>query len=424
MRTLNIYIEIKGKQTYVGQISGESYNDARFVYDKDYMNADYSAPISVAMPFRDEPFSTTVTKNFFEGLLPEGFSRKAVANWIKADEQDYLSILAGLGKECLGAIMVTEGDIKENPHYEKLTIDRVKELAAEGATRSAQVLMETHLSLTGASGKAGLYYDEPNKEWYLPKGNAASTHIVKQSHVRLGKIVLNEQLCILTAGNVGIQVPDSFIIDLGKGNDDEVLYATRRYDRKLPGNVKIDGLVAPYRLHQEDFSQAMSINPANKYEVRPSGYLKRIFDTVAKHTSNPIKDQKRLLEMIIFNFLVGNTDCHIKNYSFVYSEDLKEVRVAPAYDIVSTRVYNMTPNMSVYIGGEVDMNKITRENFRLAAKDISLSEKVVLKVFDEVAGKFEKSLHEAAVYLQEKGFKDALDLEQKILENGGYRNVV
>ena len=356
--------------------------------------------------------------------MPEGFSRRAVANWIRADEQDYLTILAGLGRECLGAMMVTEGKPEGKPHYEKLTVDRVKELAAEGATKSTQVLMETHLSLTGASGKAGLYYDEPAGDWYLPKGNAPSTHIVKQSHVRLGKIVLNEQLCVLTAGNVGIEVPHSFIINLGKAKDDEVLYATQRYDRKLPGSCKIDGLMAPYRLHQEDFSQAMNISAADKYEVTPSGYLKKIFDTVGKYTTNPIEEQKKLLEIIIFNFLVGNTDCHIKNYSFIYSEDLKHVKLAPAYDIVSTRVYNMTPNMSFYIGGEVDINKIGRDNFRKISNEIGLSEKLVLGMFDDVANRFETALHEAAVHLKKIGFKDAAELEKKILESGGYRNIV
>lgn len=53
------------------------------------------------------------------------------------------------------------------------------------------------MSQTGASGKVGLYYDE--EKWYLPIGEAPSTHIVKQSHVRLKRIVANEQLCLLTA---------------------------------------------------------------------------------------------------------------------------------------------------------------------------------------------------------------------------------
>ena len=41
----------------------------------------------------------------------------------------------------------------------------------------------------------------------------------------------------------------------------------------------------------------------------------------------------------MFNYLIGNTDNHIKNLSLLYSEDLKSIRLAPAYDIVSTVIY-------------------------------------------------------------------------------------
>ena len=61
----------------------------------------------------------------------------------------------------------------------------MKALAAEGAQKSAEIVTRSHLSLTGASGKVGLYYDTAGNQWYLPQGTAPSTHIVKQSHVRL-----------------------------------------------------------------------------------------------------------------------------------------------------------------------------------------------------------------------------------------------
>ena len=87
-------------------------------------------------------------------------------------------------------------------------------LAGNVSVRSAsrkKARGRSHLSLTGASGKVGLYYDAAGKQWYLPKGTAPSTHIVKQSHVRLDGIVTNEQLSMMTAAKCGIDVPESFI---------------------------------------------------------------------------------------------------------------------------------------------------------------------------------------------------------------------
>ena len=88
-------------------------------------------------------------------------------------------------------------------------------LAGNVSVRSAsrkKARGRSHLSLTGASGKVGLYYDAAGKQWYLPKGTAPSTHIVKQSHIRLSGIVANEQLSLRTAYYCGIEIPDSFII--------------------------------------------------------------------------------------------------------------------------------------------------------------------------------------------------------------------
>lgn len=154
---------------------------------------------------RKETFTPEQTRTFFEGLLPEGFTRRTVAHFIHADENDYLKILAALGKECLGALRVTdETDSKEETEdYEEITIEEIKALAKEGATKSAELVTKAHLSLTGASGKVGLYYDEKENKWYLPKGTAPSTHIVKQSHIRLNAIVANEQLSLLTARKMG-----------------------------------------------------------------------------------------------------------------------------------------------------------------------------------------------------------------------------
>ncbi|MBE5918527.1 MAG: type II toxin-antitoxin system HipA family toxin [Pseudobutyrivibrio ruminis] len=420
MRELSVYIELNGIQTLVGKIAGESYLDARFSYEREYLDNKDAAAISISLPLQQEAYSPAKTKNFFESLLPEGFSRKAVANWMKADENDYISILAELGRECLGAIKIVEGQDDEVSGYELLSAQRVKALAAEGATKSTEILLETHLSLTGASGKVGLYYNAADKTWYLPKGDAPSTHIVKQSHVRHKQIVLNEQLCIQTAKRIGITVPESFIVSQGSQADEDILYATARYDRSLSNNKELDGLKCPYRLHQEDFAQALGIFAADKYEKTPSGYMARMFELLRNNSSNPIEDQIALLRIIIFNYLIGNTDCHVKNFSLLYSEDLKSKRLAPAYDLVATRVYRTTSDMPFYIGDELNISKINRSKFEMAASEIGLSSNLVLNNFDDVTNKLEKAMADAAEKLAEKGFENAISLKDEILKSGGY----
>ena len=210
MEKLFIFIEIAGSERYVGEIVKTAPSEGRFRYAKEYLSSPEAAPVSCSLPLREEDFSEQETRNYFDGLLPEGFTRRTVAGWIHADTNDYLSILAGLGKECLGAVQILETkEVKKSGRYEHLTSAQVRELAREGAVKSAEIVAKTRLSLAGASGKAGLYYQREKDKWFLPIGDCPSTHIVKQSHVRLEGIVTNEQLALLTAASCGLKTPDS-----------------------------------------------------------------------------------------------------------------------------------------------------------------------------------------------------------------------
>lgn len=419
---LNVFVEIDGLQRSVGRIEGSRPSDACFCYSTEYLGEPYCRPISISLPLREEAFSPEKTKSFFEGLLPEGFTRRSVAHFVHADETDYISILSSLGKECLGAIRISSEDIPvEREDYEKLSIAKVTALAREGATKSAELVTKAHLSLTGASGKVGLYYDSDCNDWYLPKGTAPSTHIVKQSHIRLEAIVINEQLAIRTASHMGIEVPDSFIINVGKSADEDVLYATQRFDRYIsPDSETIAGMARPFRLHQEDFAQALGIRSTEKYEREKVGYFRKMFDLLRKTSSNPIEDQKKLWSIVIFDYLIGNTDNHLKNYSLLYDEHLKGIRLAPAYDILSTCVYpDSTRDMAFYIGDERSLDDVDRESFRAAAGEVGLGSRFALKCFDDQCQRFGQAIEAAIQELTDLGFERAEKIGKRILSYGG-----
>lgn len=233
-----------------------------------------------------------------------------------ADENDYITILSGLGNECLGAIRIVEdSSLQSNDSYKRLTFEEVRNLAQEGASESAQIVTKSHLSLTGASGKVGLYFNNDDKQWYQPIGNAPSTHIVKQSHVRLKEIVTNEQLCLLTAAGMGIETPESFVVNTGDSKDGDVLFATKRYDRSFEGAVRnLDGLRIPLRLHQEDFAQALGIAAQHKYECNQDKYLQKAFELIRNYSANPMEDQLKLWDITVYNYLIGNTDKPYKKF--------------------------------------------------------------------------------------------------------------
>ncbi len=417
MKELLVKIEINGKKITVGRILGNTPADACFSYDLSYASSRSARPVSISLPLQEQAFTPVQTKNYFEGLLPEGFTRRSVAQWMHVEEGDYLSILTGLGRECLGALQITEEGAEPAPSsYEKLSQERVLALAREGTTVSSELIIKAHLSLTGASGKAGLYYDDADHSWYLPKGDAPSTHILKQSHVRLLDIVANEQLSLLTARNLGLDVPDSFIVDTGSNSNEDVLFASRRFDRVFPENAEIiSGKKVPNRLHQEDFAQALGLPSSGKYETSPQGYVKKMFGLIRSWSSDPLRDQLKLWDTLVFDYLIGNTDAHLKNFSLLYTEDLKNIRLAPVYDIISTYVYEgTTKELSFFIGPENRLDHISRESFAAAAKDAGIRTKMALDHFDALSDRFPAALRQAAEELADEGFPNVIKLKNQI----------
>jgi len=419
--SLTVQIEINGFMIKAGSITGTNYKDAVFTYDESYVAVKNHRPISISLPLSNSTFSSDATRNYFEGLLPEGFTRKSIADSMHSDPDDYISILKELGRECLGAIRIVDDSNQTvgKYDYKELTKKDVKAIAQEGASLAANLVIESHLSLTGASGKTGLYYDEKKKKWYQSVGTAPSNYIVKQSHIRLSSIVVNEQLCLLTAKKLGIDVPDSFVLqtEQKKTEDADILFATKRFDRYVGSESRmINDLPVPYRLHQEDFAQALGINSLKKYEKEGEHYLKLMFNIIRSYSSNPIEDQFKLWRITIFNFLIGNTDNHIKNYSLLYSKDLRTLRLAPCYDVVATRIYkNDLREMSLSINGKLNMDEVTRADFELEAKSIGLGTKIAMNIYDEIQKELPEALKTSAGELEQKGFVQAVEIADKIL---------
>lgn len=150
--------------------------------------------------------------------------------------------------------------------------------------------------------------------------------------------------------------------------------------------------------------------------------MKGMFDIVRGYSANPIEDMIKLWDIIVFDYLIGNTDNHIKNLSLLYSENLKYIRLAPAYDIISTCIYETSAtDMAFRIGDAYDINEINRDSFKLAAKECGLGEKLAMNHFDKMNEQFDSAIYIATEKLVDQGFLKAEELRDQILKVRGRR---
>ena len=160
----------------------------------------------------------------------------------------------------------------------------------------------------------------------------------------------------------------------------------------------------------------MGIPASAKYESDSGSYLRDMFSLIRTHCADPVVDQLKLWDMIVFHFLIGNTDAHIKNFSLLYSYDLGEKRLSPAYDMISTAIYEAsTREMSFNIGGKRALDEIGKDDFRTMASQVGIGERLAMNTFEDVLNRFENSIHESVTELSSMGFENALDIGDRIL---------
>jgi serine/threonine-protein kinase HipA len=369
MKMLNVYYE----QTLVGQLHENEDGLMSFQYDKGWLGANKSFPISISLPLQDESFTGNKRcKPFFENLLPEEVNREIVAKNVGANPKNPFALLYKIGGECAGAL--TFQPLNTKPHksvYDKsdyLAISQV-ELKKYLKKLSIKPLLagekNMRLSLAGAQDKLVLAMFD--NKIYLPLNGSPSTHIVKPEIKAYPGIAENEAFCLNLASQMGITAIKAEPVNV----DGVMCLLAKRYDRQeiSPYNLK--------RLHQEDFCQALGIVSEKKYQADGGPSLAQCFELLKKHSSLPVVDINLLLNIVIFNFLIGNNDAHGKNFSFLYTQ--AGIRLSPFYDLISTRIYPGLQNeMAMKIGDAYAPEYVTLKNWQEFAKSCELSMALVV----------------------------------------------
>ncbi len=375
------YLDVYLSDLYSGQ-AGYDRGVYSYTYASEYVK-ETGKPISVRMPLQSESFSQEIARPFFANLLPEGRIRQLFARAAKISEANDYQFLEKAGAECAGALGLYIPGLykKHQPVYTKLTAEQLDKLYFSQTNNPLLVqYRELRLSLAGAQDKVPIYIK--NNEFYLPAGNAPSSHIFKPENPAFPGLVFNEAFCADLGRAIGLNIPSVKISEhAGKYG-----YIMQRYDREINSSGAVK------RIHQEDFCQALSVMPEQKYQAEGGPSVKDCFSVLDKYSLFALADRQRLLELICFNYCIGNADAHSKNLSLLHSAD--GIILAPFYDLVSTMAYDsLSTKAAMKTGGEYRLTHIRRSHWEKLAQETGLKPAFVLDMLNDIQKRCLKHLN-------------------------------
>lgn len=213
----------------------------------------------------------------------------------------------------------------------------------------------------------------------IPVDGTPSTHILKPDTKRLAGSVENEAFCLALARACGLEAAEAAEATVGVAGKRRYLLVTR-YDRLMDPQGQIR------RLHQEDLCQLTGHFPSQKYERSSTGRgvtLSMMFDTVSNLVSPA--ERLKLLDAVIFNVLIRNSDSHSKNYSILIGAG-GTAKMAPLYDLMCAAVYqHVDQSLPQAIAEKFNAAELTHADWLALAKTVGLSAASTLRRAERLA---------------------------------------
>jgi len=226
-------------------------------------------------------------------------------------------------------------------------------------------VVQTQVTVTGVQAKLSLHLESPEGQ-RRPKRftivGLCGGYILKPPTGHYPQLPEVEDLTMHLASLARISVVPHSLIRLQSGN---LAYIAKRIDR-----VKMQ------KLHLEDMCQLTERLTEDKYH----GSCEQVAKAILKYSRNPGLDVVNYFEQVLFSFLTGNADMHLKNFSLIKLPGRGHV-LSPAYDLVATALVNPADKEELALSLYGKKKKITRNDFIAAFRILNLDPKQQENIF-------------------------------------------
>jgi serine/threonine-protein kinase HipA len=274
---------------------------------------------------------------------------------------------------------ITYDKIHDNEQYSKrglrLLSPKLKnlnkiQLTAEEQRKEA-IARAGKMSIQGVQTKLSALLKVKEEFFEIVDNNGR--YILKTQSSLYPEVPENEAITMSIASTIGLDVPLHGLI---YAKDNSMTYFIKRFDR-LPRNKKVA---------IEDFAQLLGFDRDTKYKSS----MEQVAEVITKYCTYPKIEFVKLLKLTLFNFLVGNEDMHLKNFSLITQNNI--ITLSPVYDLLNTTIALHKPMEELALSIKGRKNNITRNNLvdYYGKERLGLNEKTIEKVIKDIQNKLPK----------------------------------
>jgi serine/threonine-protein kinase HipA len=408
-----------------GRVRADKNGRLSLSYEEAWRASPQGYSISVSMPLADVTYPQRAIWPYLWNLLPE--NPNVLQRWAQqyhASAGNPFKLLGHVGADVPGAAQfipperLAEIQAEQHPTIEWITVDELRERLRQLRDDISAVRRPGDIgkmSLPGAQAKTAFYRDPQTGRWGVPGGRTPTTHIIKPCIPGFEGLVENEHLCQDIAARLGMPAARSSVLTL-----DQPYIVVERYDRLPP----VPGTEFPRRIHQEDVCQALGLMPTRKYQEDGGPGISQITTLIKRVSADPEADVERFLKANMFNWLIGGTDAHAKNYSFLIDAG-DAIRLAPLYDLSSQLPYPglITQRVSMKIGDHYDMERVSLTDWQNLARSCDLNEERVTSMLTQMARALPAVVSAAHTQARTDGLSEKVigPLAELLIANAGKR---
>lgn len=225
-------------------------------------------------------------------------------------------------------------------------------------------IIQEKTSLTGVQPKLSLHLNEHEGSKRLTIVGLWGGYICKPQSPRYESMPEVEDLTMHLAEEARIDVVPHTLMRMA---DNTLCYLTRRIDRTPDGE----------KIAMEDMCQLTERQTEHKYK---SSY-EQVGKSILKYSSMPRMDVVNFFESVLFSWLTGNNDMHLKNFSLFETAD--KIRLTPAYDLLNAAIINPKDDEELALTLNGRKKKIQREDFIKSAAVLNIEAIIVERLINK-----------------------------------------